>query len=135
MGDPEAALVSMRRLKALGVSLAIDDFGTGYSSLAYLQRFPVDVLKIDRSFVRDLPREDSDSRELVRAIMALARSLRLGVVAEGVETREQLELLAELGCEAVQGYYFSPPLPEAQMVEYLGPIACAELPEAGGQQG
>jgi len=135
MGDPEAALVSMRRLKALGVSLAIDDFGTGYSSLAYLQRFPVDVLKIDRSFVRDLPREASDSRELVRAIMALARSLRLGVVAEGVETREQLELLAELGCEAVQGYYFSPPLPEAQMVEYLGPIACAELPEAGGQQG
>ncbi len=123
MGDPEAALSSMRRLKALGVSLAIDDFGTGYSSLAYLQRFPVDVLKIDRSFVQDLPREESDSRELARAIMALARSLRLSVVAEGVETREQLELLAELGCEAVQGFYFSPPLPEAGVPEFLGPPA------------
>jgi len=121
MGDPETALSSMRRLKALGVSLAIDDFGTGYSSLAYLQRFPVDMLKIDRSFVQDLPREDSDSRELARAIMALARSLRLGVVAEGVETREQLELLAELGCEAVQGFYFSPPLPEVGVPEFLGP--------------
>ena len=129
MGDPETALSSMRRLKALGVSLAIDDFGTGYSSLAYLQRFPVDMLKIDRSFVQDLPREDSDSRELARAIMALARSLRLGVVAEGVETREQLELLAELGCEAVQGYYFSPPLPEAGVPEFLGPSAEAGLPE------
>ncbi|MDP3428676.1 MAG: EAL domain-containing protein, partial [Humidesulfovibrio sp.] len=129
MGDPEAALSSMRRLKALGVSLAIDDFGTGYSSLAYLQRFPVDMLKIDRSFVQDLPREDSDSRELARAIMALARSLRLGVVAEGVETREQLELLAELGCEAVQGYYFSPALPEAGVPEFLGPPAQADLPE------
>lgn len=123
MGDPETALTSMRRLKALGVSLAIDDFGTGYSSLAYLQRFPVDMLKIDRSFVQDLPREDSDSRELARAIMALARSLRLAVVAEGVETREQLELLAELGCEAVQGFYFSPPLPEVGVPEFLGPLA------------
>ncbi|OGR38500.1 MAG: hypothetical protein A2051_03575 [Desulfovibrionales bacterium GWA2_65_9] len=132
MGDPEAALSSMRRLKALGVSLAIDDFGTGYSSLAYLQRFPVDVLKIDRSFVQDLPREESDSRELARAIMALARSLRLSVVAEGVETREQLELLAELGCEAVQGFFFSPPLPEAGVPEFLGPLAtAADVANAG----
>lgn len=135
MGDPEAALSSMRRLKALGVSLAIDDFGTGYSSLAYLQRFPVDVLKIDRSFVQDLPREDSDSRELARAIMALARSLRLSVVAEGVETREQLELLAELGCEAVQGFYFSPPLPEVGVPEFLGPRAAGVTPEEGGGPG
>ena len=142
MGDPEAALSSMRRLKALGVSLAIDDFGTGYSSLAYLQRFPVDILKIDRSFVHDLPREDSDSRELARAIMALARSLRLSVVAEGVETREQLDLLVEMGCEAVQGFYFSPPLPEAGVPEFLGPFGEADvppdtaaLPEEGGGQG
>ena len=137
MGDPEAALSSMRRLKALGVSLAIDDFGTGYSSLAYLQRFPVDILKIDRSFVHDLPREDSDSRELVRAIVALARSLRLRVVAEGVETREQLDLLAELGCEAVQGFYFSPPLPEAGVPEFLGSSATPESEppvKAGGGQ-
>ncbi len=112
MSDPEGALTAMRRLKALGVSLAIDDFGTGYSSLAYLQRFPVDVLKIDRAFVRDLPREESDSRALVRAIMALAHSLRLTVIAEGVETREQLEILKSFGCEAVQGFLFSPAVPE-----------------------
>ena len=136
MGDPETALSSMRRLKALGLSLAIDDFGTGYSSLAYLQRFPVDILKIDRSFVFDLPREDSDSRELVRAIMALARSLRVSVVAEGVETREQLDLLAALGCEAVQGFYFSPPLPEAGVPEFLGPPdRAAGLAEPGERDG
>ena len=135
MSDPETALSSMRRLKALGVSLAIDDFGTGYSSLAYLQRFPVDILKIDRSFVRDLPREDSDSRVLVRAIMALAHSLRLSVVAEGVETREQLDLLAALGCEAVQGFYFSPPLPEAGVPEFLGPPDAAARPGDQGVQG
>ncbi|OIO00105.1 MAG: hypothetical protein AUJ49_10200 [Desulfovibrionaceae bacterium CG1_02_65_16] len=119
MGDPEAALSAMRRLKALGVALAIDDFGTGYSSLAYLQRFPVDILKIDRSFVRDLPREDEDSRVLVRAIAALAGSLRLGVVAEGVETREQLAMLAGLGCQAMQGFLFYPPLPEDAVEELL----------------
>jgi EAL domain-containing protein (putative c-di-GMP-specific phosphodiesterase class I) len=119
MDDPETALSAMRRLKALGVSLAIDDFGTGYSSLSYLQRFPVDVLKIDRSFVRDLPREDADSRALVRAIAALADSLRMSIVAEGVETRDQLDLLIALGCEAVQGYYFHPPLPEAELAELL----------------
>jgi len=117
--DPETALTAMRRLKALGVSLAIDDFGTGYSSLSYLQRFPVDVLKIDRSFVRDLPREDADSRALVRAIAALADSLRMSIVAEGVETREQLDLLIALGCEAVQGFFFYPPLPEAELAELL----------------
>ena len=119
MGDPETALSAMRRLKALGVALAIDDFGTGYSSLAYLQRFPVDILKIDRSFVRDLPREDEDSRALVRAIAALAGSLRLGVVAEGVETPEQLAMLAQLGCQAMQGFLFYPPLPEDAVVELL----------------
>ncbi len=120
MADPENALTSMRRLKALGVSLAIDDFGTGYSSLSYLQRFPVDILKIDRSFVRDLPREDSDSRELARAIVALGHSLRLMVVAEGVENREQLDILAELGCEAVQGFLFSPPVPAIGVEPFLG---------------
>jgi len=119
MDDPETSLSAMRRLKALGVSLAIDDFGTGYSSLSYLQRFPVDVLKIDRSFVRDLPREDADSRALVRAIAALADSLRLSIVAEGVETREQLDILVGLGCEAVQGFFFHPPLPEAELAELL----------------
>jgi len=119
MGDPETALTAMRRLKALGVALAIDDFGTGYSSLAYLQRFPVDILKIDRSFVRDLPREDADSRALVGAIAALAGSLRLSVVAEGVENREQLATLVELGCQAVQGFLFYPPLPEDAVSELM----------------
>jgi diguanylate cyclase (GGDEF)-like protein/PAS domain S-box-containing protein len=121
MADPEGALSAMRRLRALGVSLAIDDFGTGYSSLAYLQRFPVDILKIDRSFVRDLPRGDDDSLALVRAITALADSLRMRVVAEGVESREQLDILAKLGCGAVQGFLFHPPLPEDEMAALLGP--------------
>ena len=119
MADPESALSAMRRLKALGVSLAIDDFGTGYSSLAYLQRFPVDILKIDRSFVRDLPRGDTDSLALVRAIIALAGSLRMEVVAEGVESREQLDILARLGCRAVQGYLFHPALPEDELEALL----------------
>ncbi len=119
MGDPETALSAMRRLKALGVALAIDDFGTGYSSLAYLQRFPVDILKIDRSFVRDLPSSDADSTALVRAIAALAGSLHLRVVAEGVETPEQLDLLARLGCQAMQGFLFHPPLPPEAVEELL----------------
>jgi len=121
MSDPEHALAAMRRLRALGVSLAIDDFGTGYSSLAYLQRFPVDILKIDRAFVRDLPNEGSDSRALVLAIMALAHSLRLSVVAEGVETVEQLELLRGFGCEAMQGFLFSPPVPEIAIPAFFSP--------------
>jgi diguanylate cyclase (GGDEF)-like protein/PAS domain S-box-containing protein len=111
LGDPEAALSSMRRLKSLGVALSIDDFGTGYSSLSYLQRFPVDVLKIDRAFVRDLPQPESDSRSLVQAIAALAGSLRLRIVAEGVENEAQRAILAELGCQALQGFLFHPPLP------------------------
>jgi len=119
MGDPESALLAMRRLKALGVSLAIDDFGTGYSSLAYLQRFPVDVLKIDRSFVRDLPRADADSRALVGAIAALAGSLRLTMVAEGVETREQLDMLVGLGCDAMQGFFFHPALRLDELADLL----------------
>jgi len=126
MGDPETALTAMRRLKALGVALAIDDFGTGYSSLAYLQRFPVDILKIDRSFVRDLPREDADSHALVRAIAALAGSLRLGIVAEGVETPEQLAMLVELGCQAMQGFLFYPPLPADAVTELM--LAIEERP-------
>ena len=94
----------------MGIEFAIDDFGTGYSSMSYLKRFPVSTLKIDQSFVRDLE-VDEDSQTIVRAIVNLAHSLKLSVVAEGVETAGQLAYLRELGCEAAQGFFFSPPLP------------------------
>jgi len=105
MDEAEKTVDTLRNLKALGVSLAIDDFGTGYSSLSYLRRFPVDTLKIDRSFIHNLGAQ-SEETEIVRAILSLARTLRLKVVAEGVETEEQLAQLQELGCDLVQGYLF-----------------------------
>lgn len=111
MGDVEAAISQLYQIKALGVSLSIDDFGTGYSSLSYLKRFPVDILKVDRSFVKDIP-EDPNDMEITAAIIAMAQKLNLEVVAEGVETKEQVEFLANNNCYIVQGYYYSPPIPE-----------------------
>ncbi|HVE45191.1 MAG TPA: EAL domain-containing protein [Acidimicrobiales bacterium] len=118
MTDVESAIDILAQLKALGVWLSIDDFGTGYSSLAYLRRFPIDELKIDRSFVDGLGREAEDTA-IVAAVVAMAHALGLSVVAEGVETQEQLERLRILGCEQVQGYYFSPAMPAAGFQGYL----------------
>ena len=106
MGDVESAIRTMRELKQMGVLLSIDDFGTGYSSLSYLRRFPVDVLKIDRSFVRDIP-FDEDDAALVAAIIELARGLRMRVIAEGVETEAQLDYLRRRGCDEVQGHVYA----------------------------
>jgi diguanylate cyclase (GGDEF)-like protein len=110
MHDPAGAAILIDELKELGVRIAMDDFGTGYSSLAHLKRFPIDSLKIDRSFISDLP-GDSGNVAITDAIIAMARTLHLTVIAEGVETRPQFDFLRRLGCDEVQGYYFSPPVP------------------------
>lgn len=115
---PDEALAVLRRLRELGVRLAIDDFGTGYSSLAHLKRFPIDVLKIDQGFIRDIPRS-SDDMAISRAIIAMGRSLDLQVLAEGVETSEQLAFLRENGCDFYQGYLCSKPLPADEFAALL----------------
>jgi predicted signal transduction protein with EAL and GGDEF domain len=118
MRDPERTAVILGELKALGVRVSVDDFGTGYSSLSYLQRFPIDTLKIDRSFVSDIE-ENKESQEIVQAIVTLAHNLRMEVVAEGSDTTGQLKRLRDLGCEFVEGYYFSKPLDQEAATEYL----------------
>jgi len=112
MDNPEATTTLLQRLKAIGVRLSLDDFGTGYSCLAYLARFPIDTLKVDQSFVRDMV-HSSNTAGIVTAIISLARTLHLHVVAEGVETPEQLGYLRKLGCDEVQGYLLGRPMPES----------------------
>ena len=110
MDDFESAAAMLFQLRSLGVRLSIDDFGTGYSSLTYLHRFPIDTLKIDRSFVACM---DKENMEIVRTILMLAENLGMDAVAEGVETQEQLTLLRSLNCQNGQGYFFSKPLDAA----------------------
>ncbi len=129
MADAEAVTERLMQLKAMGVRLAIDDFGTGYSSLAYLQRFPVDVLKIDRAFVKNLPQSQSDL-EIAKLVIMLAKTLNLGVVAEGVETLGQLQALAGLGCDVFQGYYFAKPLGEREASMLLSAIDVEEVTDS-----
>lgn len=118
MQDPVASIELMHKLKAMGLSLSIDDFGTGYSNMAYLSRFPVDKLKIDQSFVRGLT-TGAEEKEIAAAVVQLAHALGMQVIAEGVEQRSQLQVLAAMGCDVMQGFYFSPAVEEAQAVSLL----------------
>ena len=117
MQDAEQSAFILQQLSELDVRLSLDDFGTGYSSLSYLQRFPLNKVKIDRSFVREISRGESNA-DIVRAIVSLAHSLRLSVIAEGVETAEQLDFLKTIGCDQYQGYYRSCAVP-AEAIEAM----------------
>ncbi|MBN4055169.1 EAL domain-containing protein, partial [bacterium AH-315-K03] len=116
MENPEDVIGTLEQLKSMGVQLAIDDFGTGYSSLNYLRRFPIDVIKIDRSFVSDITENQVDA-DIVNTIIALAHIMGVKVVAEGVETALQKELLKQQSCDIMQGYYLSKPIPAAEFAE------------------
>ena len=118
MDNAERAAAVLDRLHTMGVKVSLDDFGTGYSSLGYLKRFPVDCVKIDRSFISDIPR-DKDDVAITRAVIAMAQSLQLKVVAEGVETAEQVRFLQEHGCDELQGYWFGQPCDAAAFAKLL----------------
>ena len=109
MSDSQRAVVTLQALSGMGLHIAMDDFGTGYSSLSYLKKFPVDTIKIDRSFVADITTSPDDA-EIIRTIITMGQTLNRGVVAEGVETKEQYDLLTSFGCDHIQGYYVSRPL-------------------------
>ena len=116
--DADEALERLHALAAIGVCLSIDDFGTGYSSLSYLKRFPIGKLKIDRSFITGLPQDESD-RAIVSATIAMAHALKLAVVAEGVETQDQMDCLRELGCASYQGFLCSPAMPADDFAQWM----------------
>jgi diguanylate cyclase (GGDEF)-like protein len=129
MQDAESVIAGLHGLRALGVRIALDDFGTGYSSLSYLRRFPFDQIKIDRSFIRDIA--DPDAAAIVRAVVGIGERLGMGIVAEGVETAEQLELVRREGCTQVQGFLFSRPLPPDAARDYLRTAARLDSSERG----
>ena len=118
MQNLTTAVDTLHALSSKGIHISIDDFGTGYSSLSYIKRLPIDIIKIDKTFVRDIT-TDQDDATIVSAIIAMARSLRLKVVAEGVETQEQFDFLRAQGCDAMQGYFFSKPLPADKILNLL----------------
>ena len=125
--DPEHCVVMLDALKKMGVDIAVDDFGVGYSSLGYLRRFPIDKLKIDKSFIRDVP-HNADSSTICDAIIALASALKLVVLAEGVEQAAQLEYLQMRGCTMAQGYYWSKPVTPENFVKFLADPNIAAAP-------
>ena len=118
MQNPDRATKLLNELREIGIRLAIDDFGTGYSSLSYLKQFPVHTLKVDQSFVRDLP-HNRDDVAITRAVIAMAHSLKMNVIAEGVEREEQLTLLTAEGCDEFQGFYCAKALPENELIAFL----------------
>lgn len=124
MRNAEETIAALDKIHNLGIQISVDDFGTGYSSLSYLKRFPLDKLKIDRSFVQDIT-VDTDDAMICKTIISMAHNLNLQVIAEGVETHAQLELLRDYGCEQYQGYLFAKPLPVEQMTKHL--LASARL--------
>jgi EAL domain-containing protein (putative c-di-GMP-specific phosphodiesterase class I) len=128
MHNAEESVGVMRQLKAIGIGLSLDDFGTGYSSLSYLKRFPIDVLKIDKSFVRDIP-EDGNDLAIVSAIIAMSHALGLKVIAEGVETDAQWHFLRDCGAQYAQGFYFGRPAPPEEFEEVLARQAGASRPQ------
>ena len=118
MTDPEESIAILEKLSTMGVLVSVDDFGTGYSSMSYLRRFPIDKLKIDRGFISEVTSRPEEA-SIVRAIISLAHSLKLKVVAEGVESIEQLDFLKTLGCDQYQGFHFSRALPASQFEELI----------------
>jgi EAL domain-containing protein (putative c-di-GMP-specific phosphodiesterase class I) len=118
MQSPETSIRTLYELKKLGVRISLDDFGTGHSSLSYLKRFPIDTLKIDQSFVRDIT-TDSDTAAIVTGIIAMTHSLRLKVIAEGVEYPEQAEFLRVHACDQMQGYLIKPPVPPDEFLAFI----------------
>ncbi|HCB41192.1 MAG TPA: hypothetical protein DEP79_15925, partial [Gammaproteobacteria bacterium] len=121
MENVEATIATLNLLKELGIILAIDDFGTGYSSLNYLKRLPIHVLKVDRSFVMDIP-ADKDDMEITSAVIAMAHKLGLTVVAEGVEIIEQADFLKENQCDFAQGFYYGKPMSVADLYKHIGNV-------------